>query len=206
MGAQPGDCADNHTFSLPAHQDMNLTNEQCAERIAKHFAEISCEYPPLNPSLLPERVKARLADGTRAPLITELDVYEKLKAAKKPKAVIPGDLPNSIVKEFIVELVSPLSKLYNSITQTAKWPKQYKVEYVTPIGKVPLPQSEDDLQPISLTAFFSKVMEQFIVSWLMEIIGNKKDFRQYGGTKGNSICHYLIEFVNFFTFSTRICI
>ena len=23
------------------------------------------------------------------------------------------------------------------------------------------------------------------------------DFRQYGGTKGNSICHYIIEFLNF---------
>ena len=40
-------------------------------------------------------------------------------------------------------------------------------------------------------------MEQFIVSWLLEFIGDKMDFRQYGGTKGNSICHYLIEFINF---------
>ena len=40
-------------------------------------------------------------------------------------------------------------------------------------------------------------MEQFIVSWLLEFIGDKMDFRQYGGTKGNSICHYLIELINF---------
>jgi hypothetical protein len=40
-------------------------------------------------------------------------------------------------------------------------------------------------------------MEQFVVTWLLEIIGHKMDFRQYGGTKGNSICHYLIEFINF---------
>ena len=137
---------------------MNLTEEQCAEKIAEHFAAISNEYPPLNLSLLPDRVKARLNDGSKAPLITELECYQKLKAAKKPKAVIPGDLPNTIVKEFTVELASPLSKLYNSIVQTAKWPQQYKVDYVTPIGKIPMPQSEDDLRPISLTAFFSKVL------------------------------------------------
>ena len=64
-------------------------------------------------------------------------------------------------------------------------------------GKIPLPQSEDDLRPISLTSFFSKEMEQFIVMWLLEIIGGKMDLRQYGGTKGNSTCHYLIELINF---------
>ena len=71
------------------------------------------------------------------------------------------------------------------------------MEYVTPIGKIPQPQTEDDLRPISLTAYFSKVMEQFIVEWLLDIIGDKMDFRQYGGMKGNSVCHYLIELINF---------
>ena len=33
--------------------------------------------------------------------------------------------------------------------------------------------------------------------WLLEFIGDLIDFRQYGGMKGNSITHYLIEFVNF---------
>ena len=122
--------------------DLNLSDEQCAERIAEHFASISKEYSPLNPSLLPDRVKGKLQDLTKPPLISENDCYLKLKAAKKPKAVIPGDLPNSIVKEFTVELASPISKLLNNIAQTAKWPSQFKVEYVTPIGKIPLPQSE----------------------------------------------------------------
>ena len=33
--------------------------------------------------------------------------------------------------------------------------------------------------------------------WLLGYIGDKIDFRQYGGIKGNSITHYLIEFLNF---------
>ena len=33
--------------------------------------------------------------------------------------------------------------------------------------------------------------------WLLKYIGEQIDFRQYGGTKGNSITHYLIEFINF---------
>ena len=44
-------------------------------------------------------------------------------------------------------------------------------------------------------------MEQFVVMWLLEVIGDKGDFRQYGGTKGNSISHYLIEFINFILYN-----
>ena len=73
-----------------------------------------------------------------------------MKATKKPKSVIPGDLPSDIVKEFTEELANPLSKLCNNILQSATWPQQWKVEYVTPIGKIPQQMTEDDLRPISL--------------------------------------------------------
>ena len=33
--------------------------------------------------------------------------------------------------------------------------------------------------------------------WLLRYIKDKIDFRQYGGQKGNSITHYLIEFISF---------
>ena len=197
MGAQPGDCSNDSTFSLPNHLEANLSDQECAEKIAQYFSSISNEYSPLNLDLLPDRVKARLADGTKPPLISEYDCYVKLKKAKKPKSVIPGDLPSKIVKEFKEELAYPLHILLNKIAQSAEWPEHYKVEYITPIPKIPLPQNEDDLRPISLTAFFSKCMEQFVVQWFIEYIGDKMDFRQYGGTRGNSISHYLIEFINF---------
>ena len=57
------------------------------------------------------------------------------------------------------------------------------MEYITAIGKVPMPEDEDDLRPISLTAFYSKVTEHFVVMWLMDYIKDKIDFRQYGGVK-----------------------
>ena len=204
MGNQPGDCSEDQTFTLPAHQELNLTDRQCAEKIAEHFASISQEYSPLNVNMLPERVKARLRDGTNPPTITEYECFEKIKKSKKPKAVIPGDLPNTIVKEFMVELANPYSKLFNHILKTASWPKQFKVEYVTPIAKIPIPMSEDDLRPIPLTAFPSKVLEQFIVTWLLEVFGDKLDFRQYVGFRGNSISHYLIEFINFILYQQEI--
>jgi hypothetical protein len=41
IGAQPGDCNDSNTFSLPSPEADSLTEEQSAECIATHFAEIS---------------------------------------------------------------------------------------------------------------------------------------------------------------------
>ena len=201
MGAQPGDCTDNHGFTLPSHQMEKLTPKQSANKIADYFSNISKEYPPLNTELLPDRVKRNLLKDTTPPTVSEYECYLKIKAAKKPQSGVPGDLPSKILKEFSVELANPLHRLVNKITRTAKWPTQYKREYVTPIGKVPEPQCEDDLRPIALTPFFSKVMEHFVVSWLLEIIGPKIDFRQYGGTKGNSISHYLIELINFILYN-----
>ena len=81
--------------------------------------------------------------------------------------------------------------------QSYEWPEHWKIENVVPIAKTTSPENEDDIRPISLTPFYSKVAEHFVVSWLLNFIGHKIDFRQYGGLKGNSITHYIIEFVNF---------
>ena len=110
---------------------------------------------------------------------------------------MPGDLPCQITKDFPEELSVTLCRTLNNIFQSATWPEQWQKEYVTPKGKIPLPESEDDLRPISLTNFFSKVTEHFVVGWLLEYIGDKIDIRQFGGSKGNSIMHYIIELINF---------
>ena len=197
MGAQPGDSTDDYTFTLPSHQKENLTDKQCAEKIADFFAVISNEYLPLQIETLPDRVKKVLSTTSTPPIISEFECYKKLLSTNKPKSGVPGDLPSVFLKEFSIELAKPLTNILNKTIQTADWPKLWKIEYITPITKTDQPEDEDDLRPISLTAFFSKVLEQFVVAWLLEFIGDKMDFRQYGGSKGNSVAHYIIELLNF---------
>ena len=197
MGAQPGDCIDSNTFSLPNHEKENLSEEQSAERIAQHFAEVSQQFLPLDVKTLPQNIQDKLRNCDSPPVVSEHDVYCKIRAANKPRSGIPNDLPKVILQEFAPELALPVSLIVNSIASTGEWPTQWKLEHIVPIGKIPQPQSEDDLRPISLTAFFSKVAEHFVVMWLMNYIKDKIDFRQYGGAKGNSITHYIIEFINF---------
>ena len=142
-------------------------------------------------------MKLKLNCSGPAPNVTVQDTLKKIQGAKKPKSGVPGDLPCQITKEFAEELSVPLNTILNNIFHSAIWPEQWKMEYVTPIGKIPQPETEDDLRPISLTNFFSKVTEHFIVGWLLDFIGDKIDIRQFGGSKGNSITHYIIELINF---------
>ena len=67
MGAMPGDCIDGNTFSLPNHEEDNLSHEQCAERIADHFAEISNQFHPLDVATLPTHVQTKLKCSDRPP-------------------------------------------------------------------------------------------------------------------------------------------
>ena len=82
MGAQPGDCVDTNTFTLPNHESESLSEKQSAERIAEHFSLISQEFPPLDISKLPARVQAKLVCQDSPPIVRQEEVYSKIKSAK----------------------------------------------------------------------------------------------------------------------------
>ena len=196
LGAHPGDCTDNSgSFTLTSHE--NISPEISTEKIADHFAAISQEFPPLLSELLPRCVREKLNSPGNPPQFSEYEVYCKIRQAKKPNSGTPHDIPKKLVVEFAPELTIPVTKIVNTIFQTGEWPTHWKQEYVVPIAKRESPETEDDIRPISLTPFFSKVSEHFVVEWLLKYISNSIDFRQYGGIKGNSITHYLVEFINF---------
>ena len=156
MAVQPGDCTDSKTFTLPEHESESLTEEESAERIASHFALISQELPPLDEEYVPTRVQTKLKSTECPPIISDYEAYRKIREAKKPKPGVPNDLPKVIVQEFGPELANPICRIIHNIAQSGRWPTQWKLEYVSAIGKVPLPQSEDELRPISLTSFLAK--------------------------------------------------
>ena len=209
MGAQPGDCLEDNTFHLLSHLEDNLSQEESVEKIAQHFARISQEYPPLNPDTLPEKVKIKLNSPVSTdalPDISDPDVYSTIRRSKKPRSSVPGDLPRRIIKEFAPELAPPAAKIFRQITRTGTWPKQWRTEYGTPLQKISNPVDEDDLRIISLTNYFSKQYEHFVILWLLKYVGSQLDCAQYGGVKGSSISHYLINFINFILYNQDLAV
>ena len=84
IGARQGEIV-NKTFQLPSHSEQNLSTEESAEIIAKHFSSISKEYPPVDAEKLPSRIKDKIFHpdvNIIAPKVQDFQVYEMLKKRK----------------------------------------------------------------------------------------------------------------------------
>ena len=105
------------------------------------------------------------------PILSDYDVYMKMRRAKKPQSSVGCDIPVKIVKEFSVELSLPVSKIFNFITKSKKYPKHWKMENGIALEKITPAESETNLRIISKTPFLSKLLyKSFIYDWLIKII------------------------------------
>ena len=187
-------------FTLPSHVDDDLTPAQSAERLADYFCKISQEFDPICVENFPPWIKDILKAGktdSNKPVLEDWQVYKKLLSSKKPNSLVPGDLPVKLIKEFTPELAKPVTVIYNRITQSAEYPRQWVVEYQLAIPKVTPALSEDDTRNIASTAYFSKQYESFIGDWIFPYIEPFLDPGQCGGLKGSSITHYLVKLLHF---------
>ena len=199
MGAQPGECGGEGAFTLTEHLEQNLSTDESLERIVSYFSELSCQHPPLCTETLPDRVKQKLSsviDPGELPHISAQQVWQIQIGKKKTLSAVPSELPPRLRNEFSVELCEPAAVIFNKITQSAEWCQDGKVEYGTPLKKVVNPANEESLRIISITHHLSITYERFILKWLLHYVGDKLDPDQFGGVKGHSVAHYLIEIQN----------
>ena len=205
MGAPPGGSEDEGAFKLQNHCTANLSPEESLEKIANFFSQISQEYEALNTNLLPERVKVKLQstnpDQTTPPQFSEAEVWEEIKRSKKTNSMVPRDLPKLVLQQYSEELAIPVTKIFKKMVETKQWPAMWRTEYGVPLQKVSNPEDENQLRIISLTTHFSKTFENMVIKWLYKYIGHKLDPQQFGGRKGSSITHYMIELLNFILYN-----
>ena len=188
------------TFDIPEFVDKNFDDKQSAEALADYFSSISQEFQHLDPNKFPPNIKDELARGRidrNFPVLEEFEVYEKIVKAKIPHSTVPGDLKRILVKECSVDLVSPVTMIYNKITESKEFPRPWVKEQQTPIPKVNPPSSMDEIRNISGTPFFSKKYESFISDWLLPIVDPFLDPGQCGGLKNSSISHYLVKLLHY---------
>lgn len=206
MGARPGDCENSADFQVLAHQKENLTLEQSTDRILKYFSSISQQYLPLDVAKLSQHIQEKLGPENiqikDIPYIEAHHIHEKMKKCKTTKSAVPGEFPARLRQQFNVELAGPAAIIFNNIAKTGIWPQSWKKEYGTVLKKVTSsPEDESQLRIISITYQLSTLMERFVIDWLLIYIEDKLDRDQFGGQKGHSIAHYLIEITNFILYN-----
>ena len=109
---------------------------------------------------------------------------------KKKVSTVIGDIPWKIIREFSVELSTPLSNIFNSATLGGVWPNIWKCEVVTPVPKVYPTISVDELRN------FSKIYEALLADFIIEDMNPCMESSQYGNVKRISIQHYLVKIMN----------
>ena len=108
-----------------------------------------------------------------------------------------GDLPPKIVKEFAPELAKPVQIIFNSITRTGEYPRQWvREEQIVIPKKYPVDDLEG-LRSLSKTAFFSKTYEACLRDWILPMVKPFLDPANYGGMKNNSTMFYLLHLLHF---------
>ena len=158
---------------------------QVADNLAKYFNRISCEFDPLEPADIPRTHSRKL------PVLLPYQVEGRIRAFKKPKSMVKGDIFPVLMDKFATLLAIPLTSIYNEITSTSVWPAVWKQEFVTVIPKCRAPAGLGDLRNISCTMLASKIYESFVLNWLASEVSCKEN--QYGGIKGCGVNHFLVD-------------
>ena len=164
----------------PGRSDLEVASE-----LASHFNEISHEFSPLEPCQVPRTFSEPL------PVLQCFQVAGRIRAFRKPKSMVKGDLFPELMTLFSDFLAIPLTDIYNTISRTKIWPRIWKEEYVTVIPKKSCPTSVDHLRNISCTKLASKIFESFVLDWIRLKI--KLNWNQFGGVKGCGVDHLLIH-------------
>ena len=130
-------------------------------------------------------------------IIEPFEVEQKLSHINIYKSNGPDKIPNWFLRDFSVWLAEPLSAIFNRSVRTGVMPTLWKQANVNPIPKITPPTSiEHDLRPISLTPTVSKILESFVGQWIMDLVSDSIDKYQFGGLKGRSTTHALIDLLH----------
>ena len=108
-----------------------------------------------------------------------------------------GQAPARLRHKFGPELAGPASIIFNKIASSGQWPDHWKEGWAVPLKKVDAPKDEAEIRLIEITNYLSLQMEKIVLQWLHGFISDKLDRDQFGGAKGHSVAHYLIEIMNF---------
>jgi hypothetical protein len=110
--------------------------------------------------------------------IEPYEVCEKLLAVNPSKTCGPDNIPRRLLKEFAHLFAEPVANIFNTSLSSGIVSNIWKDSYITLelIPKIKQPTDEANTRPISLTACLSKVLEDFVVQWMISLKGSSTTY------------------------------
>ncbi|TRZ08141.1 hypothetical protein HGM15179_018968 [Zosterops borbonicus] len=130
------------------------------------------------------------------PIIQEEAVREQLRCLDTHKSMGLDGIHPRVMRELADELAKPLSIIYNQSWLTGEVQEDWKLANVTPIHKKGGKEDPSNYRPVSLTSVPGKIMEQFILSVIMQHLQDGQGLRpsQHGFRRSRWCLTNLISF------------
>ena len=169
-----------------------FTGKVLAQVLNGYFSSINTDLPYLDLCSLLAYLPARHS----LPTISVEDACSKMLSISTLKSHGPDAIPNRIVKDYAYELAETVSKIFNISLSSGLVTSMWKDAIIIPVPKSQYATCKDKVRPISLTACLSKILEDFVVKWIMEDIRHKIDLKQFGSLQETSTTFCLIGMIN----------
>ena len=167
-----------------------MDDKQTANYINAFFSSLTKDFTAV------DRDWANYGETEELPIVTELSVERKLTNLNVGKAPGHNDPHAKVLKTYANIFAVPLAHIFNDSFRSKKFPKAWKTCDVCPIPKTNPCTSVEDIRPISLTSYLSKMQESYVVEWLYEDIKHKITESQFGGLPGSSAVMALVNLVH----------
>ena len=182
----------------PSLGDQVVSGKQLVVKINHAFISVNQEFPPLSPTLSSDHQSESHYSAIPSEfIIKEEDIYSRLSFISSSKAAGVDEIPNSVLKSYAHVLALPVTSIFNASLQQVFVPEIWKKADVIPVPKNKVPSDlNKDLHLFSLTATLSKTCELFVADWLMHLIDEKTDKRQFGSLKSSLTTHALLSLIH----------
>ena len=157
----------NHFFSLE-HDGRTLNQSELVKALNVFYASVNSDIPPLDATALPAFLPAK----EPVPTIQPYEVASKLLEIKPFKAQGLDNISCRTLKEVAYELADPIATILNASLTSRIVPAIWKDSDIIPIPKSQPPTCEGDTRPILLTPCLAKVLEDFVVRWMITDIND----------------------------------
>ena len=170
-----------------------LNNDvEIAERLNNHFASVFTEEDESNIPVFEDKV---YIIETRTTSITKEKVSKIITELKQSKSQGPDGLHPKVIKECVVGISEPLTKIFNTSLNEGILPEVWKSANVTAIFKAGKRSLAENYRPISITPICCRLMEKIIRDEILLHMNTNKliSTYQHGFRKGYSCITQLLE-------------
>jgi len=179
MGKEMADQFNNYFRDVPAKQREKLPVTR------KNYKEYMKTVPKVTTKLVITKFKRE-------------EVFKALQNLKPTRGPDGYGIPPLFLKEMRLQLVQPLTCLFNKCLQISTWPQDLKLSRVVPIPKSKEAVNVENFRPISLVCSISKVFERLVHNKIEQHLlhNNVLAKHQYGFRHGHSTAQAISKMVS----------